>query len=244
MWPDLAIVAAGALLAAIIVGSAGFAFAMVATGIWIYVMPPVMIVLLGAICATLLHAVNWWRDRRRIDYRLLAPFVLGGVLGVPLGVAALTRVDPAFFRNLFGACMVAYALFMLARPRFAPVQLAGVGARVADGAVGWAGGVMGGLAYLHGVLPTIWCGLRGWDRRKARNVYQPYILFTGIAVVIMAGLNVDVERERLALYLLVCLPVLPIGFLLGIRIFERMSDTRFHLFVLWLILLSGITLLI
>ena len=52
MWSDLSLIAAGGFLGALVVGSAGFAFAIVVTGVWLYVLPPAQIVLLAAICAT------------------------------------------------------------------------------------------------------------------------------------------------------------------------------------------------
>ena len=50
------------------------------------------------------------------------------------------------------------------------------GGRAADGVVGFGGGVLGGAAGLSGPLPTIWCGLRGWNRSRQRAVYQPFNL--------------------------------------------------------------------
>ena len=140
MWLDLALVAGGAFLAAVVIGSAGFAFAIVVTGIWIYVMPPQAIVLLAATCATLVHTVNIWQYRRNIEFGLLWPFLAGALLGVPMGVLALTRVDTVLFRHLFGAFMIAYAAYMLARPRLPVVRIKGLGSVLADGAIGWLGG--------------------------------------------------------------------------------------------------------
>lgn len=242
MWFDLALIALGAFLAALMIGSAGFAFAIVVTGIWIYVLPPATIVLLASICATLLHIVNVWQFRHDIEYGLLWPFLIGGVLGVPLGVMALQRLDPVWFRHLFGVFMIAYSLYMLARPRLPVVRLAPVAARIADGTVGWVSGIMGGVAMLHGTLATIWCGLRGWDKRKSRCVYQPYIGFTAIVVMITAGFNEKVDTSRLGLYFLVCLPALAAGLWIGLRIFDWISEERFRRLVLWLILISGISL--
>ena len=242
MWLDLTLVAGGAFLAAVVIGSAGFAFAMVVTGIWIYVMPPQAIVLLSATCATLVHVVNVWQYRRSVDLQLLWPFLIGGVLGVPLGVMALTRVDAALFRHLFGAFMIAYSAYMLARPRLPVVRIKGLASRVADAAIGWLGGVLGGLAMLHGPPPTIWCQLRGWDKKRARLVYQPYIGFTAILVMLVVGLNVDVDRARLGGYLLACLPAMAAGLWIGLRVFEWISEERFRRLVLWLILVSGISL--
>jgi uncharacterized membrane protein YfcA len=242
MWFDLALIALGGFLAALVIGSAGFAFSIVVTGIWVYVLPPATIVLLAAICATLLHTVSVWRFRGQIEYRLLWPFVVGGALGVPLGVMALKRLDPVWFRHVFGGFMIVYSVYMLMRPRLPVVRLAPLAARFADGAVGWVSGVMGGYAMLHGTLPTIWCSLRGWDKRQARYIYQPYILIIGVVIMLSVGFSVDIDKSRLAAPLLVCLPAMALGLWLGMRVFDVISEERFRRLVLWLILASGLSL--
>ncbi|MEO7727653.1 MAG: sulfite exporter TauE/SafE family protein [Burkholderiales bacterium] len=242
MWFDYVIVASGAFFAALVIGSAGFAFAIVVTGVWIYVLPPAAIVLLASICATLLHVASIWQFRSEIEYRRLWPFLAGSIIGVPLGVLALQHINAAIFRHLFGAFMIAYSTYMLTSPRLARVNIAGRQAQAADAAVGWVGGILGGLAMLHGTLPTLWCGLRGWDKRTSRLVYQPYIGFTAILVMVMTGLHTDVGTAQIGWYLLACLPALAAGYWLGIRIFDWISEERFRKFILWLILASGISL--
>ena len=64
----LALIAVGGFLGALVVGSAGFAFAIVVTGVWLYVLPPAQIVLLAAICATTLHILSVWQFRREIEF--------------------------------------------------------------------------------------------------------------------------------------------------------------------------------
>lgn len=242
MWFESALVTGGAFLAAVVIGSAGFAFAIVVTGIWIYVMPPQAVVLLGATCATLVHGVNVWQYRRELELGLLWPFLAGALLGVPLGAMALTRVDTVLFRHVFGMFMIAYSAFMLSRPQLPVVRIDGLASRLADGAIGWRGGVLGGLAMLQGPPPTIWCQLRGWDKRRARFVYQPYIGFTAIVVMLVLSVNTEVDRSRFGGYLLACLPAMGAGLWVGLRVFEWVSEVRFRQVVLWLILVSGISL--
>ena len=239
---DLALIAAGGFLAALVVGSAGFAFAIVVTSIWIYVLPPVQIVFLAAICATLLHVASVWQFRREIEFGLLWPFVLGGVLGVPLGVFALQRLDAGLFRHVFGAFMIAYSCYMLMRPKIPVLRFAPVTARIADGVVGWASGVLGGFAMLHGTLPTIWCGLRGWDKRKSRCVYQPFILISGVLVMLCVGFSMNIDKSQLVMPLAVVLPAMALGMWAGMRVFDIISEEHFRRLVLWLILASGISL--
>ena len=48
--------------------------------------------------------------------------------------------------------------------------------RVLDGVIGLAGGVLGGIAGLSGVLPTIWASLRGWTKDERRAIFQSFNL--------------------------------------------------------------------
>lgn len=239
---DLAVIAVGGFLGALVVGSAGFAFAIVVTSMWIYVLPPVQIVFLAALCATLLHIASVWQFRREIEFGLVWPFVIGGVLGVPLGVSALQRLDPALFRQVFGAFMIVYGCYMLMRPQTPVLRLASATARVADGVVGWVSGILGGFAMLHGTLPTIWCSLRGWDKRRSRHVYQPYILITGVLVMLCVGGGMEIDKSQLVLPLAAGLPAMALGWWAGMRVFDVISEERFRRSVLWLILASGISL--
>jgi uncharacterized membrane protein YfcA len=239
---DLALIAAGGFFAALVVGSAGFAFAIVVTSVWIYVLPPAQIVLLASICATLLHIASVWQFRREIEFGLLWPFLIGGALGVPLGVYALKGLDAGLFRHVFGAFMIAYSSYMLLRPKMPVLRLAPFPARVADGVVGWVSGILGGVAMLHGTLPTIWCGLRGWDKRRARCVYQPYILVSGMLVMLCVGFAIDIDKKQLLMPLAAGLPAMVLGWWAGLRLFDVVSEELFRRLVLWLLLASGISL--
>jgi uncharacterized protein len=161
---------------------------------------------------------------------------------VPLGVMALQRLDAVLFRHLFGAFMIAYSVYMLRRPHFPVLQLSALAGRIGDGIVGGISGVLGGFAMLHGTLPTIWCSLRGWDKRRSRYIYQPFILITGVLIMLCVGATVEFDKFELIAPLAVCLPAMGLGLWVGTRIFEVISEERFRRLVLWLILASGISL--
>ena len=46
------------------------------------------------------------------------------------------------------------------------------GGRIADGAIGFAGGILGGLAGLSGPLPILWANIRGWNKHERRGIFQ------------------------------------------------------------------------
>ena len=55
----------------------------------------------------------------------------------------------------------------------APVAFS-IGGKPADMAIGFAGGIMGGLAGLSGPLPILWASVRGWGKAERRGVFQVF----------------------------------------------------------------------
>lgn len=51
--------------------------------------------------------------RRGFDLKRLAPFVLGGLAGIPLGVALLPRLDIDWFKAILGALLALWCPAML-----------------------------------------------------------------------------------------------------------------------------------
>lgn len=235
----VAIVSLGAFIGAISAGAAGFAFAMTASAIWLHAIDPVRSALLVVALGTVLHAGLVWRMRHSIERARLAPFLIGGLLGIPLGVALLTSIDTAALRRGLGVmllCYGTYALLVRALPSIT------VGGRRADAAVGLLGGVMSGLGGYSGVPTTIWTQLRGWPKDVARGVFQPFILATHVAtLVVLGGLTVDATSVIL---LASALPALAFGGWLGYRLYGRLNDAQFRRLLSVLIAASGAALLL
>ena len=235
---DLALIAT-AFAASLASGLAGFAFALVANGAFLQILPPttaVPVVLAGSVIAQLFSV---FALREAVSWPRLWPFLLGGLIGIPLGAWALLAIDPTSFRIVVGVFLVAYSVYALAAH---PPMVRG-GGRLADGAIGWVGGVMGGLAALSGAVPTIWCQLRGWSKAEQRGVYQPYIVvmqFAALAALWAAG---GIDRATGPVMMLT-LPAIVIGTFAGLRLYARVNDRQFRVIVLLLLLASGAALLL
>jgi len=116
------------------------------------------------------------------------------------------------------------------------------GGRAADGVVGFAGGIMGGLGGFTGTLPTLWCTLRGYERDVQRSIVQNFnlsMLLVTMGTYVGTGI---VTREMLPMFAIVA-PAMLIPTLLGTRLYIGISDVRFRQIVLSLLTVSGIALL-
>lgn len=232
------VILGGALAGGFVTGLAGFGTGLVALGIWLHVVAPAPAAALVMICSVVAQAQTIPTIWHAIDRARVAPMLAAGLVGVPIGTRLLAHVDPQTFRLATGLLLLAFSGFMLlgrARPQMQ------WGGRVADGAVGLAGGILGGLAGLSGPLPTMWATLRGWSKDERRGVFQAFNLAVLGAAFLSQAVSgmVGAELGRLTL---IALPGTLIGAWLGAHAYRRLSDKRFHEIVLALLCISGLTL--
>ena len=229
------IVFAGALLAGFVNGLAGFGTGLVALGLWLHVIDPLLAAPLVVVCSVIAQLLSLLTVRPPFSLARLWPFLVGGVAGVPIGVMALAHIETQTFRAAVGLFLVCYCAFTLLSRRLPVID---AGGRPADGAVGFAGGILGGAAGLSGVLPTVWCGLKGWGKAEQRAVYQPFNLtilsFALVSYAASGVLTADVGR-----LVLISLPGTVLGVWLGVKAYGRVDDRQFRRIVLWLLLTSG-----
>jgi hypothetical protein len=157
---QVAILLAGALAGGIVNGLTGFGTAITALGIWLYAIPPTAAASLAIICSVVSQLQTLHLIWRAIQWRRVLIFVIPGVLGVPIGTWLLPHIDPRLFKLGLGLVLIAYPAYVLARRR--PIA-SPWGGSIADGVVGFSGGVLGGLTGLSGVLPVVWTDVRGWS---------------------------------------------------------------------------------
>ncbi|SPA01440.1 conserved hypothetical protein, DUF81; putative membrane protein [Cupriavidus taiwanensis] len=235
----LLIVIAGAAVAGFVQGLSGFAFGMVAMSFWAWAIEPRLaaaMTVFGALTGQLLAAAS---VRRGLSWRRLWPFVVGGVAGIPLGVAVLPLLDAQWFKAVLGAFLTLWCPVMLMARRLPHI---GVGGRMADGVAGAAGGVMGGIGGFTGVIPTLWCTLRGFDKDEQRAVIQNFNLATlAMTMAAYVGKGI-VTREMLPMFLVVA-PAMLVPTLLGTRLYLGISEATFRKIVLSLLTASGVALL-
>ncbi|SIT03988.1 hypothetical protein SAMN05428937_0333 [Achromobacter sp. MFA1 R4] len=231
--------AAGAVVAGFVQGLSGFAFGLVAMSFWVWAVDPKVAAALTVFGGLLGQLIAAFSVRRGFKLNQLLPFVLGGIAGIPVGVWLLPLVDANTFKIGLGVILLFWCPAMLFAQRIPKISFGG---RLADGVVGLAGGVLGGFGGFTGVIPTLWCVLRGFPREEQRAIIQNFNL--AMLIVIMgtysaAGL---VTKATLPLFAIVA-PAMLIPTFLGTRMYKGISDLRFRQIVLGLLTASGLMML-
>jgi uncharacterized membrane protein YfcA len=222
---------------------AGFAFSALCGALLFHLMDtPVYVVHVMIVCSIAIQMLSVATLRRTIDWRCLAVFLIGGLLGVPAGVYLLLHLPTTTYRTVIGSLLIIYGSYLLLRPTARSLRLG----PVSDVCAGFLGGITGGLAGFPGAFVTIWCGLKGWDKAHQRGVYQPFILsmqpVTLIAIHLMrpsSSVQAQLDWKVFAF-----VPAALLGAWFGLRIFKRLSDRQFELVVNALLIASGIGLVV
>lgn len=235
---DLAIFWVGTFAAAFVTALAGFAFGMVATAIWLYALTPIQATALIVAYALLVQGYAVWKLRHALNARRLLPFIVGSAVGIPAGVFVLKWASPPDLRGAVGVLLIVFSLYNLIRPKLPEVKEAGV---ALDTTVGVLNGLLGGSTGLGGILPTIWCGLRGWSKDEQRAVFQPTAVATFLLIIVWLGGTGTITADISRLFA-IGLPALIAGTWLGWKLYGRLDEAAFRKAILYLLLVSGVAL--
>ncbi len=234
------IILSGALAGGYVTGLTGFGTGLTALVFWLQVVPPVIAAPMVVICSIIGQLQTFKTIWPHIVWHQVAPFIAGGLIGVPLGTLLLPHIALETFKFLVGSLLIIYSLIMLAK-RSTPVIT--WGGRTMDAIVGLGGGILGGLAGLSGPLPTIWGSLKGWTKHQKRGMFQSFnlsiLLFSATSQAFSGFMTLEVGK-----WIIFAIPGMLAGTWLGRKTYDRLGDHRFNQIVLALLLVAGILILL
>ena len=231
----LVFLALGAMAGGFVNGLAGFGTALFALGFWLQVMEPVRAVLVVLAMSVLSGIHGAIHVRRAIRWPRLGRFLLPALAGIPIGTALVAYIEPRALKLVIAGFLILYGLFFAFR-RELPAMTRPT--PVIDGTIGFAGGILGGLAGLSGALPTMWCAMRPWPKAEQRAVLQPYNLAVQFLAIVLFAFQGAFDRPTL-LTLAVATPFTLAAAQVGLMVFKRMDDGSFRRLLVLLMLASG-----
>ncbi len=234
--------ALGALAGGFINGLAGTGTALFALGFYLVVLDPVQAVAIVALMSVLAGVQGLWVVRNNIldqPARLLR-FLIPGLLGVPIGLALLSRIDAGTLRIGIAVLLIIYGGYFGFRKALPALKRR---TPWIDACVGFIGGLLGGAASVSGAIPTIWLSMRAWSKTETRAVLQPYNVATLSTTVVLLFLQGAFDQTAVTA-LAVTVPVGLFAAQIGIMVFKRISDDMFRRLLIWLTLVMGIGIMI
>jgi uncharacterized membrane protein YfcA len=179
---------------------------------------------------------QWWPDGP-------APYLLGGLVGVPIGLAILSSLPTVNLMLVFGALLVGYAAYSLLQPHNAESRIGG--GWLASSLVGMSGGVIGGFTAFPGAPVVVWSGLKKLPKQESRAIVQPYIFVLQLLSITLLALQRPQTFDKAYwLLLLITIPVVLPCTLMGVKLYRSLSDINFRRVTFILLGVSGLGLLI
>jgi uncharacterized membrane protein YfcA len=232
-------------LAGVVSGLAGFAFSAVAACV-LWLLPPLQAVPLIMLLSTCNQLLSIGKLRREItllstpEREGALPYIIGGLAGVPAGVALLRGLPTNWFAAGLGLFLVVYSAFMLMMPGYARVTVSG--SKIAA-FVGFLGGIVGGFSGFGASVLVVYLGLRKVDKSTTRGITQPFIVVMQlVSLGILAVVAPSIFNAFFWILWVITLPAVLLGTSTGVTLYRRLSDHNFRRAVLILLILSGASL--
>lgn len=213
------------LVATLIRSAFGFGEALIAVPLLSFFIPiqvAAPLAVLVSITVALFVVVQDWSE---VHARSAGLLVFSTLLGVPIGLLALTHVAEPVVKAALACVILAFSTFSLLSKRSYRLK----NDRLA-GLFGFFAGILGGAYGMNGPPLVIYGALRGWSPRHFRATLQGYFLPASAAVMVgywCSGLwTAAVNR-----YYVVCLPVVVGATLLGRVLNRRMHGPRFLIYI-------------
>jgi len=178
------------------------------------------------------------RYRQALNLRAIWRLVVALVLGVPLGILVLRRVDERFVLAILGVVIAGYALYALLSPRLPrlehPAWAYGFG---------FIAGVLGGAYNTSGPPVVIYGNCQRWPPSEFKGNLQGFFLVNDLLVIAGHALSQNLTPLVWRDYLIV-LPALMVGLFVGGRLDRRVDPALFRKIVLVLLVVMGLRLLL
>lgn len=188
--------------------------------------------------AILAEVILLFRYRNEINVKAVWRMIVAGMIGIPLGVIALKRLDERIILTVLGVLIVLYAVYALLNLRLPSLE----GNSWPFG-FGFISGVLGGAYNIAGPLVIVYGDCRKWQPKEFKGNLQGYFLLGSVIAVISHALAQNFSREIFNLYLL-SIPAIVLGLIAGLSLDKYVNQVIFRKVVLVGLVIAGIRLVV
>jgi hypothetical protein len=193
---------------------------------------------LVALVAITLETTLLIRYHASLNLRAIRPLVMATVVGIPIGVTALRRVDEELAMTVLGIVIAGYALYALTNFKI-PELRRPFWAYLA----GFLSGLLSGSYNTGGPPIIIYGNASRWEPSEFKSNLQGLFVVNDILVITSHALSGNFTPEIWRIYLS-ALPVIALGILAGLSLDKFLDPAVFRKVVLVLLIILGIRLML
>lgn len=192
---------------------------------------------LVALVAIVIEFVLLLRYREALEVRSIWRVVVAALVGTPLGVLFLSRVDETLALNILGFVIAGYALYALLG-----LKLPRLEGSLWAYSTGLAGGLLGGAYNTSGPPVIVYADCRRWPPDVFKSNLQGYFIISSLAIVATHALSGNITPSVWEAFWWT-LPFIAVGLLTGLSLDRWLNPVLFRRVVLVLLVVMGIRLI-
>jgi uncharacterized protein len=192
---------------------------------------------LVALVAIVIESVLLIRYREALDVSAIWRVVLASLIGTPLGVIFLSRVNESLALGILGIVIAGYATYALLGLNLPRLE----GSLWAYSA-GLVGGLLGGAYNTSGPPVIVYADCRRWPPDIFKSNLQGYFIISSLAVLATHALNGNITPPVWKAFWWT-LPFIGVGLLAGLSLDRWLNPILFRRVVLILLVVMGMRLM-
>ncbi len=209
-------------VAALIQSMTGFGFALLIVPPLVLLLGPREAVVLANVLGTAIAAVMLLGLHREVQWKTASVLIGASVLGLPVGLLALTQLDPDVLQVLIAATVIVFTVLL--------IRGYSLGSRITlQGSL--AAGIFAGVLRTSTSMagPPVVLYLQGTHMPSGvfRSTITAFFFLSGLAGVAVFTIEGTLDA-RLGLTGLAATPAVLAGLLIGARLYERVGEARFR----------------
>jgi len=176
-------------------------------------------------------------SRRHLDVAAVKRLLIGSMVGIPVGVLLLKRVEEQLLRVGLGLSVTLFGLYMLSSPRIPELR-----DRRWAFPFGFLSGCLGGAYNIGGPPIVLYGAMRRWPPARFRATLHGGFLPASIVIAVIQGLG-GLWTGRVWTLFAFSIPSLGAAMLLGERLVRRTDPARFERYLSIVLVALGLLLI-
>ena len=224
------------LMASVLQTSTGFGFSILATPFLLLIFEPIEAIQINLILSLVISSVLMSKIKKDIDVGMLKKFVIGSIVGLPIGLAFLLFIEIPKLK--MGISVVILLLTLLLIFQFKMNQT-----KTRDLVVGGLSGILTTSMGMPGPPLLLYFSGTVTEKEKVRGTTLAFYLFIYLISLVLQIMFAGTS-QKIWISSAVGLPLVLIGLVCGQWLFKRINQNGFQKLTYLLLLFTGLYLLI
>ena len=212
----------------------GFGFALVSVPLLLLLWEPIYVVPVVIPLVLTTDVLIVFNNRKALEPKRVAPMVLAGLTGIPLGAYILIAGQPEVLRLVIAVLVLAAGTALLVGFTINIRR-----ERLASGIAGLVSGVLASSTGLSGPPVSLFMINQGWEKLTFRTSISLYFLFIDSFTMFMLAVTGALGFQTLQVSAVLWLPVL-FGYILATRILPHIQQRLFIRLATVIVMGSGV----